>query len=143
MGKDTVKLKKLRKEVAQIGKRVSKTGPCIIWNLEQSKEMHGTDFCTDFHFFIKYKNPENILDKIDRIFDERLYKSIITKQEHSKGHIKGTVNDYMLITYTTLLAPEKISFGWTEIPSKFDKNFSRDYKKGGSLEGYISDYINN
>ncbi len=143
MGKDSEKLRKVKEEMKKIGKEVSKTGPCIIWNLEQSIEMHGTDFSTDFHFFIKYKNPDNILDKIDKIFDERLFKSIITKHEHDKGHIEGTVNDYILITYTTLIAPDEITFNWTEIPAKFDKNFSRDYKKEGSLESYISDYINN
>lgn len=136
------KVEKLKKEIKKIGKKVSKIGPCIIWNREQSEKMHGNDYCTDFHFFIKYKNPANILDKIDKIFDEMPFKSIINKQEHSKGPIRGTVNEYLLITYTTLRVPERMYFDWTNIPVKFDKNFSNDFKKKGSLEEYIYDYIN-
>ena len=132
---------KLRKEIGKITKGVGKTGPCILWNMEQSEEMHGSDYCIDFHFFVKYKNPDNILDKIDKLFDERNFKSSLTKKEHLRGHVEGTVNDYVLITYTTLLAPEDMSFGWTDIPVKSDKNFSKDYKKGGSLEEYISRFI--
>ena len=143
MGKKTEKVKKLEKKVKKIGRKISRTGPCIIWNVEQSTYMHGSDFCSDFHFFIKYKNPENILDKIDKLFDERIFKSPVNKQEHDRGHIKGTVNDYILITYTTYHAPEEMDFSWTDIPTESDKNFSNDFKKKGSLEEYISLYINN
>jgi hypothetical protein len=117
------------------------SGACILWNIEQSEDMHGEDYDIDFHFFVKYRNPCFILSKIEKIFDERSFKSPLRKEEHLNGHVEGSVNDYILVTYTTSRAPEKISFDWTEIPVKFDKCLSKSYRKNGKLEDYVSKFI--
>ena len=122
-------------------KHVSNRVPQIRWNKEQSGEMHGDDYCADFYFFIKSRNPQNILDKIEDIFNKRIFKSPLDKQEIAKGHISGTTNDYVLIKYTTSREPDRFFFGWTDLPAIIDKNLSNHYKKKGNIEDYIQRFL--
>ena len=121
--------------------RVSNKISQVRWNKEQSEEMHGGDYCIDFHFFIKSRNPQNILDKIEDIFDQRIFKAPLSKHEIVKGHVAGTINDYILVTYTTSRAPDKFSFDWTDLPVIPDKNLSNNYKKHGNIEDYIKRFL--
>ena len=137
------KVKELEKDLGSGSRSFDSSGECIIWNEEMSQERHGDDYCKDYHFFVKYRNPEIIFDKIEEIFNQREFTSPLDRKDRLEGHVKGTVNDYKLVTYTTSRAPEKISFGWTKLPVNKDKNLSDDYKKGGNIEKYVTRFIDN
>ena len=73
----------------------------IRWNFEPAKKGEA-DFDTPkmiYAFFIKYRNPEIIHNKILESFCQGDFHPTIEEIFKYSGKVKGTVNEYLLVGY--------------------------------------------
>jgi len=114
----------------------------IRWNCETANmgEMDFDNQKVKYNFFIIYRNPNLILEKILDNFQMDFHPSM-EEDLKIEGKIEKSVNSYILISYLANRVVSNLDFGFTKIPVIKDKNLTNRYKKKGSLEDYIQKFI--
>lgn len=124
-------------------KFISSRVPQIRWNQEPAEtgEHHFDDQKGMYNFFIIYRNPKIILNKILEQFQEGEFHPVLEQVEKLEGDIPKTVNQYLFVSYLSNRFLDRLNFDFTELPVVKDSNLTNKYLKRGNVEKYIQKFI--
>jgi hypothetical protein len=117
--------------------------PQIRWNLEPAEagEYHFDDQKVMYNFFIIYRNPDLILNKLLEQFQEGEFHPVLEQIEKIEGDISKTVNQYLFVSYYSNRALDRLKFDFTELSVVKDSNLTNKYRKRGNVENYIQKFL--
>lgn len=117
--------------------------PQIRWNQEPAEtgEHHFDDQKVMYNFFVIYRNPEIILNKILEQFQKGEFHPVLEQVEKLEGDVPKTVNQYLFASYHSNRSLDRLDFNFTELPVVRDSNLTNKYRKRGNVENYIQKFI--
>lgn len=124
-----------------IEKVIPKEGPFIAWNTEKSERDYMGVPCIDYNFFMRYKNVKDIVEAIDNQFFNTPFGGGVEKEILLRQNLPGSVNEYLLIKYSSPRKPEKFSLRGLGMKVVKDENLRTGHRKHRTIKEYARTII--